>query len=135
MPVFVPTMTNPRAEAFIPNWPMGGSKRGTARFYVESDAKGRQRACRTTTPDGISRWSNPKKMTYSDAMVVADGSDGRTYILDLTYSSGSPRVYVRDSAFMSFAVVWKDNKAEAEQYAALLALIQQVWPDKNASFL
>lgn len=68
--------SNPRMEATIQNWPCG-SKRVTARFEIEQDAKRGERAVRTT--DGA-----PKKLTYAKMARIVDGSDGRTYIAEYT---------------------------------------------------
>jgi hypothetical protein len=69
------TYTNPRTEATIENWP-SGSKRVTARFTIERAKKG-ERAVRVT--DGA-----PKKLTFAVRARIVDGSDGRTYIAELT---------------------------------------------------
>jgi hypothetical protein len=67
--------SNPRLKATIENWP-SGSKRVTARFEIEQNAKG-ERAIRTT--DGA-----PKKLTYAIRSRIVDGDDGRTYIAEFT---------------------------------------------------
>jgi hypothetical protein len=61
--------------AVIEDWPHG-SKRVTARFEIEQTARG-ERAVRTTT-------GAPKKLTYEKQARIVDGSDGRTYIAELT---------------------------------------------------
>lgn len=71
------TYSNPRMQATIPDWPSGW-KRVTARFEIEQDAKRGERAVRTT--DG-----NPKKLTYAKMARIVDGSDGRTYIAELSF--------------------------------------------------
>jgi len=68
--------SNPRMEAKIENWPHGG-QRVLAHFYVETDPKKGQRAVRETT-------GKPKKLTYAKQVRIADGDDGKTYILELT---------------------------------------------------
>lgn len=68
--------SNPRMSAVIENWP-SGSKRVTARFEIEQDAKRGERAVRTTTGE-------PKKLTYAKMARIVDGSDGRTYIAEYT---------------------------------------------------
>ena len=68
--------SNPRMSATIENWP-SGSKRVTARFEIEQDAKRGERATRTTT-------GAPKKLTYARLARIVDGSDGRTYIAEFT---------------------------------------------------
>jgi hypothetical protein len=69
------TYSNPRMRAVIQDWP-SGSKRVTAIFEIEQTKRG-ERAVRTT--DGA-----PKKLTYETKARIVDGSDGRTYIAELT---------------------------------------------------
>jgi hypothetical protein len=61
----------------IENWP-SGPHRVTATFSIETDAKPGQRAVRVTT-------GAPKKLTYAKQMRIVDGSDGRTYIAELSF--------------------------------------------------
>lgn len=68
--------SNPRKHAVIENWP-NGSKRVTATFSIESDAKRGERAVRSTT-------GAPKKLTFAKLMRIVDGDDGRTYIAALS---------------------------------------------------
>jgi hypothetical protein len=68
--------TNPRMTATIPDWP-SGSKRVTAHFEIEQDAKRGERAVRTTTGE-------PRKLTYAKLARIVDGEDGRTYIAEYT---------------------------------------------------
>ena len=67
--------SNPRMKAIIADWP-SGSKRVTAVFEIEQSKRG-ERAVRTT--DGA-----PKKLTFATKARIVDGSDGRTYIAELT---------------------------------------------------
>lgn len=67
--------TNPRMQAVIENWP-SGSKRVTAKFEIEQSKRG-ERAVRITT-------GAPKKLTYAVRARIVDGSDGRTYIAEMT---------------------------------------------------
>ena len=64
--------SNPRRSAVIEDWP-SGSRRVTATFEVEKGKAG-ERVVRTTT-------GKPHKTTYNRKMVIADGDDGRTYLL------------------------------------------------------
>ena len=70
------TYTNPRKTAVIENWP-SGSKRVTAYFSIEADAKRGERAVRVTT-------GAPKKLTFARKMRIVDGDDGHTYVATLT---------------------------------------------------
>lgn len=67
--------SNPRMEATIENWPIGG-KRCTAVFSIEQTARG-ERGVRTTV-------GKPKVLTYARRARIVDGDDGRTYIAELT---------------------------------------------------
>ena len=67
--------SNPRMKAVIQDWP-SGSKRVTAIFEIEQSKRG-ERGVRTT--DGA-----PKKLTFATKARIVDGSDGRTYIAELT---------------------------------------------------
>jgi hypothetical protein len=68
--------TNPRMSATIENWP-SGSKRVTAVFEIEQHPKRGERATRTTT-------GATKKLTFARKVRIVDGSDGKTYIAELT---------------------------------------------------
>jgi hypothetical protein len=70
------TYSNPRMKATIPDWP-SGSKRVAAEFEIES-INGKERGIRTTT-------GAPKKLTFARLARIVDGSDGRTYILELSF--------------------------------------------------
>ena len=70
------TYSNPRMNAVIENWP-SGSKRVTATFSIETDAKRGERGVRVTT-------GKPVKLTYAKRARIVDGDDGRTYIAELT---------------------------------------------------
>lgn len=70
------TYSNPRMNAVIPDWP-SGRHRVTARFEIEQDPKRGERAVRST--DGAA-----KKLTYAKMARIVDGSDGRTYIAELS---------------------------------------------------
>ena len=69
------TYSNPRMRAVIENWP-SGSKRVTAQFQIEQSKRG-ERALRQTT-------GATKALTYARMARIVDGSDGRTYIANLT---------------------------------------------------
>lgn len=73
------TYSNPRLTADIENWPIGGGKRGTAHFFIEQGTgrEGQERAVRVT-------FGKPKKLTYATKARIVDGSDGRTYIAELS---------------------------------------------------
>jgi hypothetical protein len=70
------TYSNPRLQATIENWP-SGSKRVTAHFSIEQKPGKGERAVRVTT-------GNPKTLTFAKLARIVDGSDGKTYIAELT---------------------------------------------------
>jgi len=104
------TYSNPRTEAVVKDWP-SGSKRVEARFYVETTPKKGQRAVRVTT-------GSPKKLTYSPLVRIADGDDGRTYILELSLY-GHISVMKGDMKFQHEVIYSRDPR-----YAELVALIK-----------
>jgi hypothetical protein len=71
------TYSNPRTYAEIDNWPMGGSKRGTAVFSIEAKGGKGERGVRVTN-------GKPKALTFARKARIVDGDDGRTYIAELT---------------------------------------------------
>ena len=78
--------SNPRVEATIENWPVGGHNKASAHFIVEQrslkgGAHASRVARRTRKPNG--RWGNPKRTTYGRATTIVDGSDERTYVLQI----------------------------------------------------
>jgi hypothetical protein len=103
------TYSNPRMRAEIQNWPMGGTKRGTAVFTIEAKPGKGERGVRVTN-------GAPKTLTYAKAARIVDGSDGRTYIAEL-------------SAYGFVSIVRSDMKLQEEsitaddpRYAAVSAL-------------
>ena len=68
------TFANPRLEAVIPDYPLGGGRRGPCRFFIERHPRRGYRAGRVT-------FGKPKYDTYGGRAAVVDGSDGRTYII------------------------------------------------------
>lgn len=96
--------TNARKEACIENWPLGGNRRGVARFYTEAREGKGERVCRVTT-------GKPVLGNYYSKTAIVDGEDGKTYILgytsqygfiyimqgDMKYSAGS--VFPADPSF------------------------------------
>ena len=75
----LPALSNPRTEAIIENWPIG-RQRCRAWFAVESGPRG-ERASRRTENRDRSGWNAPKLTTYALRTRIADGDDGRTYVV------------------------------------------------------
>lgn len=83
--------SNPRTEATIENWP-SGSKRVTAKFYVEHNPARGERTCRQTT-------GAPVKLPFANRQRIVDGDDGRTYILCLSRAYGFVNVMKGDMKY------------------------------------
>lgn len=118
------TLSNPRLDARIADYPLGGDRRGECHFWVETHPKRGQRVLRQTT-------GKPKAGTYQAAVVIVDGSDGRTYLLALTSAVGG-HIKVSRSDFMDARIIpGRYGRLEAaafpgdEAYAGLAALISQ----------
>ncbi len=69
------TFSNPRTLAEFNDWPLGGNKRGRCVFKVERNKRG-YRVSRQTT-------GKPKFDTYGGLVAIVDGSNGKTYILQV----------------------------------------------------
>lgn len=80
------TFTNPRHLAEFDDWP-SGRDRVKCKFYIEHDAKRGWRVCRQTT-DKHGKWCKPKTKTFSGMACIVDGSNGKTYILQLAQAYG-----------------------------------------------
>lgn len=78
------TYSNPRLHAEIPNWPMGGNKRGLAFFTIEIAPGKGERGIRITKHDDSGKVSKPKIMTFATKARIVDGDDGKTYIIELS---------------------------------------------------
>ena len=106
--------SNPRTEFTVDNWPYGRFKT-TATFTIEA-VKGKERAARVTVNPKNGRVNKPKKTTYSHKARIVDGSDGRTYIAELTVFGA---VSIRQSDMHHQQEYISDNDA---RYSDLLAL-------------
>jgi len=84
----VVTFSNPRIKAEIPNYPLGGNKRGLCVFHVERKNE-KWRVGRTTT-------GKTKYTTWSGQVAIVDGDDGRTYILQRSDMFGFITIYRSD---------------------------------------
>jgi len=103
------TYSNPRLRAVIEDWPIGANKRGPATFYIERNSRG-ERAVRTTI-------GAPKKLTYARKARIVDGSDGRTYIAELSMMYHHISIMRGDMKFEHETVFDGDPR-----YPALVAL-------------
>ena len=111
------TFTNPRQEAIFSDWPLGGTKRGTIKFWIEEHPKRGYRFCRITT-------GKPKTATYGGKGAIVTGSDGRTYLIQ--FAGAFDFISVKTHDFMSPAPEVHPSGVfpeQAELYATLKALI------------
>ena len=108
------TYSNPRKSFTTDSWPYG-SKRTTATFTIETGKKG-ERASRVTVNPKTGRINKPKTTTYSDKAMIVDGSDGRTYIAELSLWGS---VTIRKSDLHMQHEYISDT---SENYAEVLAL-------------
>jgi len=113
------TFSNPRLTAEFTDWPIGGSNRGLCKFAVEDGGKKGKRVSRTTT-DKNGRWCKPKYTTYSEKVCIADGSDGKTYIL--SYSKTYNFVSIHRHDFMS--AERSGSFPKDDDFGTLVALIE-----------
>jgi hypothetical protein len=111
------TYTNPRLHAEIDNWPMGGSRRGTAIFSVEAKPGKGERGVRITRRDG-EKPSTPKTLTFARKVRIVDGDDGKTYIAELS-GYGHVSVMQSNMQFQAESVHEGDPR-----HASLLALFK-----------
>lgn len=105
------TLSNPRKNDSIADWPIGGSRRGTAVFTHEANSRG-ERIGRTTT-------GKPKYTTYYAKICLVDGSDGKTHLLAHTGNSGGfLSVLSADMQHSDFSVFEGDDN-----FAEYLAMV------------
>jgi len=111
--VALPTLSNPRMEVIIEDWPIG-RQRCKAWFAVESGPRG-ERVSRRTENKTRTGWNAPKHTTYATRARIVDGDDGRTYIVK---DIGSHISVMRGDMKFSAGSVWPDDP----QYADVLSL-------------
>jgi hypothetical protein len=71
--------SNPRKQAIIQDWPIGGNARGSAIFKIEANKRGERATRETEKRNGT--WGKPKLGTYAQLTRIVDGDDGRTYVM------------------------------------------------------
>ena len=109
------TISNPRREETIEDWPLGSGRRGPARFIHEIKSHGERIGRITQDRHGSNR--KPKFTTYSTSCRLVDGSDGRTHIVSFT-TYGFVKVVSCDMKFDDFSVFEKEkNFAEYKAMA------------------
>lgn len=73
------SFSNLRTRAEFDDWPFG-RQRCRCRFWIETGKRG-ERCCRVTENKARTGWNKAKKLTFAARMVIADGDDGKTYVL------------------------------------------------------
>ena len=77
------TYSNPRTEAVIEGWP-SGPHRTVATFRIERHPVRGERGTRFTIDPKTGRPGAVKALTYARKARIVDGSDGRTYVAELS---------------------------------------------------
>lgn len=116
--------TNPRLIAEFSDWPSGG-QRVKCRFIVEGQTRKGYRVSRTTT-NKHGQWCRSKYTTYGDKVVIVDGSDNKTYLLQLSKIFGFISIWASDFTNPNGAAVHKDT--DPAKHKELLDLIDSQYP-------
>lgn len=77
------TYSNPRMTATVENWP-SGRHRTTAVFTVQQTPSRGERGTRYTIDPKTGKPCAAKTLTYARKVRIVDGSDGKTYLAELT---------------------------------------------------
>ena len=83
-------LSKPVRELVIPDYPLGGNKRGEMRFSVESHPTKGERIVRQSVGN------KPKYSTYSTKKAIVTGENGRTYFLSHEADYGLNKVSQHD---------------------------------------
>ena len=113
-----PTLSNPRGEAIIEDWPIG-RQRCRARFTVERDPKRGQRVARETENKARTGWNAPKRSTYSTSAAIVDGFDGKTYFL--TWSAEYGMITLHEGT-MKYSTSINESDPHWDEWLALVVL-------------
>lgn len=111
-------LSNPRLLVEIPDYPLGGDKRGLCVFAVHRHKKKGYRVSKQT-------FGKPKYTTYSGQCCIVDGEDGRTYILSNSKFGGMVSVWRSDFKMASDVCPngTAHESSDPELYADYLKLI------------
>lgn len=109
------TYGNPRMEAVIADWPHG-SHRTTATFKVETHPTRGQRGTRSTIDPRTGKPSATKVLTYARQVRIVDGSDGKTYLANVT-EYGHVSIFQSNMQYSQEAIFPEDPR-----YAAIRSL-------------
>ena len=114
--------SNPTKEKTLEDYPLGGSRRGKCKLWLEIVPKKGQRAMKQTEAA-----RKPTADTYSARAAFVDRSDGKTYLL--TLAQQYPMITVSRVTDFKNANLPDSNSATVHQgdalYDTLLALINQ----------
>ena len=102
------TYHSPCLALLILDWPSGRYK-VQAQFRIETHPTRGQRAVRQTQHPLKGTWSAPKTTTYARLARIVTGSDGKTYILELT-GSGSIHVMMGNLQFSAEHIMERDPR-------------------------
>ncbi len=108
----IPTLSNPRRETTIDDWPIG-RQRCRCRFAVEAHPKRGERVARWTENKTRTGWNNPKKTTYATRFAIVDGDDGRTYLLSFNRDWGCIVLHAGDMKHHITTIRHDDGETEA----------------------
>ena len=122
------TFTNPRISADFDDWP-SGRDRVKCSFRVDRDKRGWRISRTTTNKHGA--WCKPKLSTYSGPAAIVDGSDGKTYILQIAAGYGFISIHRHDFMCPTSEDLGREpgkgssvfERDEPELYKALFSLI------------
>ena len=104
--------SNLRTRAEFDDWPFG-RQRCRCVFWIETGKRG-ERCCRVTENKTRTGWNKAKKLTFAARMVIADGNDGKTYVLAL---GGYGGVYVHFSMRLPLAICSSRSSRSARMAA------------------
>jgi hypothetical protein len=111
--------SNPRNEATFTDWPYG-TMRTTAHFMIETKPGKGQRAVRTTVNPKTGQMGAPKALTYSQRAAIVDGSDGKTYIAELS-SYGFVSIMQSNMQFINESI-----REDDPRHAGLVSMLQGI---------
>jgi len=117
-------LTNPRLTATINDWPIGQRKTTTAVFTVEDKPGHGQRVSRCTQK-ASGGWAKAKYTTYAPKFLIADGDDGKTYLVCPAFSGGGmDSMCVWPGTMKGTEYVYQSS--QPERYKALVGLFSEL---------
>ena len=110
--------SNFRKQAIIEDWPIGGGNRGSAIFKIESNNRGER--CTRETEKKNGTWGKPKFSTYARTTRIADGDDGKTYIVQVSPTYRQIGIMQGNMKFSEETIF-----ADDERYEVILRELEQ----------